>query len=308
MSRKTGRRTRLQLYDRGNVACPICRSAFSREEASAGKIVTLEHVPPKFVGGQARCLTCTKCNADTGRNIDQVAAVSKRPTKVTVNIMGKRDSFYLSGDGKELTPAFGGYSQQDIRNLKESESGTFTMSLKIPNQEVVATSWIKAAYLAIFSLLGPSEGYEYVCAESLTTVRRQMLDPLNQRKAGTYVINWTEDAPDRDIMLVSRPVPCWIVKIENKIVLLPCNWDNPSGEPLSELKRYGGSEPVLCRGDASWMFQTFGTFQSIRVHLDAASGMGSLVGLTIRGKPSKWEARGRNMRKTHWRVCYPIVY
>lgn len=286
MSRKTGRNQRIQLHGRGNVACPICFNAFTIEETTAGKIVTLEHVPPKFIGGRARCLTCKKCNTNAGQNIDQVAAISKQPTKVTVNIMGRRDSFYLTNEGKEITPAFGGYTPQDIRNLKNSKSGTFTMSVNIPNREAVDTSWLKAAYLAIFSLLGPVEGYDYVRGNPLSAIRQQILDPLNQRSITKYVIASPENMPDSDIILVSQPVSCWMVKIENKIVVLPCNGYNASDEPLRELKRHGemNNGSVLCQGDASWMFQTFGTFHTIRVNLEGASTINSLLGLTIKGK------------------------
>ena len=47
---------------------------FTRDQAASGRTVTLEHVPIKALGGQARCLTCRNCNAETGRGIDQAAA------------------------------------------------------------------------------------------------------------------------------------------------------------------------------------------------------------------------------------------
>ena len=274
---------RLRLYDRGNVKCPICLAAFTRKQTSAGKVVTLEHVPPKFLGGQARCLICKACNAETGRDIDQIAAASKQPTKVTVNILGKHDSFYLSKEGKEITPAFGGYTQQDMRKLRDSKSGTFTMSLRIPNRQAVATSWLKSAYLAVFSLLGPVEAYEYVRSKALVTVRQQILDPLNHGAAGNYVDVGLGDIPNKDILLVADPVPCWMIKIDDKIVVLPLDGDNTVDEPLSELRRCADAKSLLCRANASWMFQTFGKFNTIGVHLEGADRMGSLLGLTIRG-------------------------
>ena len=48
---------------------------FTRDQSSSGRTVTLEHVPIKALGGQARCLTCRNCNADSGRSIDQAAAM-----------------------------------------------------------------------------------------------------------------------------------------------------------------------------------------------------------------------------------------
>ena len=287
MSRKTGRQQRIELHRRGNIACPICFKRVTAGEASAGKSVTLEHVPPKFIGGKARCLTCKKCNADTGLKIDQVAAISKQHIKVTVDISGKRDSFYINHEGKEITPAFRGYTIQDIRNLQNSGSGTFTMGIKILNQEAVNTSWLKAAYLAVFSLLGPDEGYSYVRGNRLDTIRQQILDPVNQRSIAKYVTDSPKNfLPDRDIFLVSQPAPCWMVKIEDKLVVLPINEINGPAEPLRELRQRAkmNNNEVLCEGYSSWKIQTFGTFHTIRVNLVGASARGLLLGLKIIGK------------------------
>ena len=107
MSRKSGRSKRLSLYDRGNTTCPICLMGFTRDQAYSGRKVTLEHVPIKALGGQARCLTCGNCNDQAGRGIDQVAAMRAQDRfGVTVNILGERDTFMLSLDGKELNKPF----------------------------------------------------------------------------------------------------------------------------------------------------------------------------------------------------------
>ena len=112
----------------------FCLTGFARDAVSSGRTVTLEHVPIKALGGQPRCLTCRNCNAETGRGIDQAAAMAGRDRfGVTVNILGKRDTFMLSPDGKALTPPFAGYSKQDLKNLASTKSRTFTMSMKIPD-------------------------------------------------------------------------------------------------------------------------------------------------------------------------------
>ena len=103
MSRKTARSKRLSLYDRGNTACPICLTVFTRDAVSSGRTVTLQHVPIKALGGQPRCLTCRNCNAQAGRGVDQAAAMTARDRfGVTVEVLGKRDTFMLSLDGKAL--------------------------------------------------------------------------------------------------------------------------------------------------------------------------------------------------------------
>ena len=282
MSRKTGRQKRLQLYDRGNVACPICFSPFTREMVFAGRQVTLEHVPPKFTGGRARCLTCRTCNAGTGRGVDQAAAIASRPTKVTVDVMGKRGAFTLADDGKPITTPFRQFDARDFANAPG-----FTMSVGIADPRAVAASFVKAAYLAMFSLLGPIEGYGYVRGSALQAIRDRILNPLRYDDFGRFVLDAPTDTPTRDIFLVEAPVPCWVVKTparaQERFVVLPLVGDSATGEPLWDWSKRVGASTVQIVGSAAWTFQTFGVLRTVRVHLAGADRMGSLVGRTIRG-------------------------
>ena len=292
MSRKTGRSKRLRLYDRGNTACPICLTGFTRDQASSGRTVTLEHVPIKALAGQARCLTCRNCNAEAGRRIDQAAATrAQYRFGVTVDILGKRDTFMLSLDGKALTPPFAGYSKQDWQDWENSESPTLTMSLKIPDAKAVAASSLKSAYLAMFSLLGPRGGYSYVEGDALTPIRQRIMDPLKTGAIGEYVIKakapYVEivgrDVSFKDIMLVSEPLPCWMLKIADHLVVLPLSGDSRLSQPLKELLRLGGGQPITILSLASWSFSTFGALDTVPVHLAGADTPKSLLGLRIRG-------------------------
>ena len=292
MSRKTGRSKRLRLYGRGNTACPICLTGFTRDQASSGRTVTLEHVPIKALAGQARCLTCRNCNAEAGRRIDQAAATrAQYRFGVTVDILGKRDTFMLSLDGKALTPPFAGYSKQDWQDWENSESPTLTMSLKIPDAKAVAASSLKSAYLAMFSLLGPRGGYSYVEGDALTPIRQRIMDPLKTGAIGEYVIKakapYVEivgrDVSFKDIMLVSEPLPCWMLKIADHLVVLPLSGDSRLSQPLRELLRLGGGQPITILSLASWSFSTFGALGTVPVHLAGADTPKSLLGLRIRG-------------------------
>ena len=284
MSRKTGRRKRVRLYDRGNTACPICRTGFTRDQAFSGMTVTLEHVPIKALGGQARCLTCLNCNAETGRSIDQAAAMGARDRfGVTVDILGKRDTFMLSLAGKALTPPFAGYSKQDWQDLENSDSQGFTMSIKIPNAKAVAASSLKSAYLAMFSLLGVPGGYSYVWGDALSPIRQRIMEPLKDGPIGEYVIKAPDDGSLKDIMLVSEPLPCWVLKIAGHLVVLPLGGDSRNRQPMRELQGLGGGQPLAISGLASWSFTTFGALGTVPVHLAGADTAKSLVGLRIRG-------------------------
>ena len=202
---------------------------------------------------------------------------------VTVDILGKRDTFMLSQDGKALTQPFAGYSKQDWRDLGNSESRTFTMSIKIPNTKAVAASSLKSAYLAMFSLLGPPGGYSYVRGDALTHIRQLIMEPLKGDAIGEYVIEETEDVPFKNIMLVSEPLSCWVLKFAGHLVVLPPSGDTRIRRPLKELQRLGGGQPLTISGLATWFFSTFGTFGTVSVHLPGAGTAKSLVGLRIRG-------------------------
>ena len=292
MSRKNGRNKRLRLYVRGNTACPICLTCFTRDHAFSGRTVTLEHVPIKALGGQVRCLTCRHCNAETGRGIDQVAAMGAHDRfGVTVDILGKRDTFMLSLDGKALTPPFAGYTKRDWLGLEKSELRTFTMSIKIPDAKTAATSSLKSAYLAIFSLLGSPGGYSYVRGDALTPVRQRIMEPLKDGAIDEYVIKagapYVEsvdgDVSFKDIMLVSEPLSCWMLKIAGHLVVLPLSGNSRISQPLRELQRLGGGQSLTISALASWSFSTFGALGTVPVHLPGADTTKSLVGLRIRG-------------------------
>ena len=284
MSSKTGRSKRRSLYDRGNTVCPICLTGFTRDQAYAGKTVTLEHVPIRALGGKARCLTCGSCNAQAGRGIDQESAMhASERFGVTVDILGKRDTFMLSLGGEILTPPFAGYSNQDWQNLDNTESKSFTMSIRIPDGKEVAISSLKSAYLAVFSLLGPPGGYSYIRGDALTPVRQRIIAPLKDAGINEYVIKAPDDVSLEDIMLMTEPLPCWILKIAGHLVVLPLSGDSLTSQPLSELQRLSGGEPLEITGNASWSFSTFGAFRTLPVHLAGADTAKSLVGLRIAG-------------------------
>ncbi len=306
MARKTGRSRRLQLWDRGNVACPLCFTEFTRAQAGAGRTVTLEHVPPRALGGKARCLTCKQCNAAAGGLVDRIAAFGAKTDRfpVTVDIMGKKDTFILSSQGKPLTPPFGGFMREDIARLEASPTREFTMRVPVADRKLVAASALKSAYLAVFSLFGQPSGYDYVGGAALRPVRDLVRDPLRHANTavGAYVMAAPDDVirPDADIMLVADPHRCWLVRVRGQYVFLPLDWDGAERAPLKEhyISNYGGQD-VPFRIVRHWTFQRFGTLTTVPVHLAGADRVESLVGRTVRGTPANGDPlRGVCVRHT----------
>ena len=201
---------------------------------------------------------------------------------VTVDILGKRDTFMLTREGMPLTRPFAGFSSRDWEMLDNSPSRQFTMSVKIANAEVVAASVLRAAYFAVFSLLGPA-GYHYVCGSALAPVRRLIAGPLRKGIA-KFVDTAPQETPDRDILLITQPVPCWMVKVEGQIVTLPLEAQSQASAPLWDWHRRTGRNSARLVAPASWAFHTFGTLHAVRVHLAGAEKSDSLIGLEITGK------------------------
>ena len=285
MSRKSGRQKRVSLFDHGNVFCPICLTGFTRHQVSSGKEVTLEHVPIKALGGKDRCLTCEDCNNQAGRGVDQAAAVNERDSIYgTADILGKLGTVTLSPDGKTVISSGGRYTEQDIQNLKNSESGEFTLSFKIPDPISVSTSSLKSAYLALFSLLGPNGGYFYAHGDAVTPIRQQIMNPIQDNSVRKYVTGAPDDKPLGDILLISKPLPCWIVKVSKQLVFLPLCGDDGIGQPLFTLRNLNKRKSLSFVSPASWPFVRFGTFSTVGVHLVGADSVNSVFGLSVHGQ------------------------
>ena len=168
--------------------------------------------------------------------------------------------------------------------LQNSPTRQFTMSIRIPNSAFVAASALKAAYLALFSLLGARDGYEYVHGTALVPVRRLIADPNRQDIIRKHISKAPDELLDRDIMLISQPVPCWMVKVENRLVTLPLAGDGYESSPLWHWHKQTGNKSVYLIGLASWKFQTFGVLRAVHVHLAGADKIPSLLGRVVSGK------------------------
>ncbi len=242
MSIKSGKKIRSRFYAAGNIKCPICLAPFTETEVEAGETVTLEHVPPKALGGKPLCLTCTKCNSNAGYGVDQAATMLTREPKATIEIMGKLETIYLAGaDSSGLlgTVTSPRHRPEQLREwLKTKPSMTLTVTT--PKQEYAAVSWLKSAYLSVFSLLGSTAGYQYVESKGLKIVRQQILDP-HSPVIRSFWLRCPESPLDEGITLVRDPFLCWCVKIKDSIVLLPRGGDDSFYDSVGALIECAGT-------------------------------------------------------------------
>jgi HNH endonuclease len=176
--------------------CPACLDGFTVEEFDTEQL-SVEHVPPKALGGKELVLTCKRCNNDAGRHFDTEARKQQRlrqflsgdsqqsetvtftvgdiATGVEMHVAGQAGMF-LVGVPEINNPADLDRMDEHMRMLSETRSTdfrfTFTPRLRyFPDRARV--SWIRTAYLAAFALFG----WKYILQPALQPIREQLLYP-----------------------------------------------------------------------------------------------------------------------------------
>ena len=242
------RRLRLRLFRAGNIKCPICLSEFTKSDVATGQ-ATLEHVPPRALGGSAICLTCSECNNRASR-VDQHAILANRArddwssgrgARVEVDFFGvKRSRRYIPSSRNDPLPTRVDQLRRGSLNLRlgglsnsqqlDAERG---IRFRIPrHSHFESVTMLRSAYLMVFSLMGPS-GYNYCESTALGPVREQIMNPEKRVLTSMFVAQGTiGEGTETQQSLVflchaARP-PIWIVPMwAGKSVLLPCGGPQP---------------------------------------------------------------------------------
>ena len=246
---------RLRFFDLGNKRCPICLRPFTRDAVRKGQTVTLEHVPPETLGGSERCLTCKPCNEKAGRRLDTAAVKADRAMKdreaglgrkVVVNFCGSQQTGYFSKagldpeairrlpgspDAKQLRERF--LQQMDGKEIVllvegrrrpsskwDANKGITIPAPREPPPKHAMASWLRSAYLLVFSLLGQG-GYRYAESEAIRPIREQIRKP-DEELVPSLFFYLSSPLPGDIVMIKNKQKPfCWVVKIGSIAVLLP---------------------------------------------------------------------------------------
>lgn len=203
--------------------CPLCLRAFSTAALGA-RVLTLEHVPPKALGGKPMVLTCIECNrgssnADSqARNLEDIIefafgdATRVIPVEISIHDLSFHGSLTAEEGGVNVTNAPRANHPDTNTRLdalfaeKQSSffEGGFKVHFKRPfHYQAALVSWLRAAYLVAFSALG----YQYAFRSQLNIVREQIANP-RESVIPRFSITVT-DAPDweRRILIVEAPEP-----------------------------------------------------------------------------------------------------
>lgn len=250
---KTDRERRLNLFHMGNTECPICLTPFSEAQVTAGKEVTLEHAPAKALGGKIVCLTCGDCN-NKGSRLDKLAMMEKkarddhasgRGTRVEMDFFGwgitsgyirQKDDAAAKEFAKQPVPTsindLPRGSTMRLPHLPIGPDTTVTdanvrkgvrFRIRKPNPHKVSVSWLRSAYLLVFSLMG-SEGYRYAKSDALRPVRKQIMNPDKITIKGCLSMDVADlDLPVDPLIIVNhghKPA-FWIAIMGDRCVALP---------------------------------------------------------------------------------------
>ncbi|GAC14029.1 HNH endonuclease [Aliiglaciecola lipolytica] len=177
--------------------CPLCGEFKSIDE------LTLEHVPPKSMGGKEIILTCAQCNNDAGISIDSHIAKQQnmhrlarsmatqtftQKERATVDINGTRLRVELTKDDDDSTINIAilkqANSPQDIqsvqnfaREIASSDKGlTFALNSESRyhyNEKLVRVGHLKTAFLIATAAIV----YSFAFSDSVSAFRRQIREP-----------------------------------------------------------------------------------------------------------------------------------
>ena len=275
------RRLRQRLFNAGNTRCPICLSDFARSDVLAGTNVTLEHAPPKSLGGAAICLTCKSCN-NKASLIEQHAYQSVKARNewaegkgapIVVDLFGHKSTRrFIPHDPNGPFPARKHLFRNGTIELgplppTHRLDASKGMSFRIPQRDDYEfVSMIKSAYLMVFALMGEN-GYRFAENIGLQPVREQIMNPEKKVLKGGFLGTMRFDTDeiqklDRPVVFLCRTekLPFWIIPMwENKVVFLTCGAE----EPIDELA-FNATEASIPFGClVGWVSRRFNSSSSI---------------------------------------------
>jgi len=207
-------------FDNG-ILCPLCLDVFLESDLKPnGKnYLTLEHNPPKSLGGKDNILTCKKCNNESGHKTDvelltylleqefkTFSPNSKHRTKLEIDD-GSKVTADLSFDEKgkmtlNLQSKYSNPKEYD-RFIKSEEKGFFPIdgefgkfftkklkfNMKLPDKGDMRLASI--ALLKIGYLLGFEKyGHIFLFNQNLDIVREQILNPEKDIITDPFWVNY----------------------------------------------------------------------------------------------------------------------
>lgn len=201
--------------------CPLCLDGLTAGELETGEL-TVEHVPPRQLGGHELVLTCKKCNNRAGGKFDGPAHVEERLRRFASGQGGRPETVTFAVDGFKArgemhapmlflavpeinSPGTLDRLEQHMRELSAKGSTDFRIEVTPQarySPDHARVSWVRTGYLAAFALFG----WRYILQPALQPIRDQLMDPsaVTLPPLSMYVPEWDHDR--REIWVVKKPI------------------------------------------------------------------------------------------------------
>jgi hypothetical protein len=241
-------------------------------EALTDGRLSVEHVPPKGVGGRELLLTCTRCNNTSGSELD---ADAKKKEDVALAMAGKADRPHrvkvMIGDMRvngELHTSNGAYSLQIPKKINKpgtserlKEIGYVGASLTVEHERFAELgakiSWLRSGYLALVAMAG----YQVVLDPAMEVVRKQIIENY-ERLMITFTLELKQDVAlsERRILRVLTPEwdQGWGVQFGRYVVRFPSPGDMEFYDRLAANGSTSSAEQFSCESFGWPTEPTFG--------------------------------------------------
>ena len=226
----------IQVDPSGNVyLCPLCFQYFFKqqlEQTDLPNYLTLEHNPPKSMGGTANILTCKACNNNNGAENDKLV----RDLLVTESFLSSDEStisakFLIDGQSikgrlKKIGTSKGIIPSQKsnprayeyaIVNLKAGKKIKIDHELTAPEWSKYSLGMLKIAYLKAFELFG----YHFADLDHGAKIRDVLYRKAEYSAPNNGIMDFF--APDDfiGINIVTRPA-----ELRAMIITLPIRFEH----------------------------------------------------------------------------------
>jgi len=233
--------------------CPLCIRGFARA-AIDHRVLTLEDVPPKALGGSPLVLTCQECNTRHGGTLDsQVAGMENLfnfhggtmpdPIRMELQFGGVPITAKVAATGHGIIAISGRRGTPPVQVLKAAFEQQQDIRFTFPPfkyRPALLSVW-RAGYLAAFAWLG----YRYILRPDVQAARRRLLDE-NDETLRVFTVTTPDDYPStRRILVIKKPTSqrSLVIQIGRHSAILP--WINSRPDLYDLLARHGGRKAAM---------------------------------------------------------------
>ncbi len=235
---------RVTSIDQECYCCPVCKRLFILKAIDLG-ILTLEHTPPKKVGGRPLALTCKECNSISGYSIDAAVVGRKKLFNAAKAITGQKRNYegratLLMGSESinvRIEVHEGSISVKPPKSINDPnkleaykaymmylldegkwDGEKFTITpLASYHKKYSKIGDLKSAFIICFALFG----YTYILNKRLSPVREQILNYDSDVIDRYWLVSDKKIDKKYFICIVDEPILAVAVKIDKSTILLP---------------------------------------------------------------------------------------